>query len=881
MAKQPAKKPAAKPAKKPTAKKPTTTARKAVSKAPATRKPATPKVKLVASESLVAPTGKSKFTLFNLLGQPQAYYIVERVELERPKGDAKPNTIAHSIIVIDRSGSMYGQMREVRDTLLKLLHLEEYKRFNLVFSLISYSSAGDATCHFQRMPIADIMKPGSKEQQQIKRLEATCLTCLSDGLQLAADLTRDGELTGITLHTDGYTNDPSAHAETIKLQALCKKLQAKNVVLNTIAYSDSADFRLLSRLANSLSGSCVKTADIQVMYDTLYEHTKTLGTSTVPPIGVPLPPGCEFQVFVSRGARRVNGGAGDLKILGVKPEHDAAVYQYRRVSEKDYHAAKDVPVVQTSEAVYAFAKGKLAEGHLNTAKYAIASAFDATMILAHGKALTNLQCAALAADLDRLLRQPNELQHHQILSEVPVNRRIPLVGVIGLLEKHADDYLLNLPYLQDHYARPGVKRLQGTRDNAGNLIEPWLRTEYVESDEDIPVSGFEVNRNSATMNLLIRRRVRLVKTKGGGVITEVAGVNLDQLRSFNSYTVVSDGELNLDKLKLRITGKKLFDALVKEGILEDANGTPASKHDPKAAYFLRLDSLPLVPPFEGSIDLNGVFDQLCGLKILASLCGAHLKEAARDFTSEQVEELKKHYLTKSLLLNFPTTTPYTDRLTALSQGILDTRTSYKIDIGNKQILNLSKLHSANKFLERMYEVKAGEQLVEKPKFEDAVGGHWKYGFKQLSSRVKVTKVDELMKDYFDEFLGLKPTGKTVAVLETVGAKDLAKIVQARLRGDTPDAKAFVAALTDAREKLETEQERLFRNRLQSLVFYIGSTGLLPEEIDVKAQTADQISNKYPDLTLSKDEREGTFFEIGDVLLTVYATTEDFSRETAK
>jgi hypothetical protein len=50
---------------------------------------------------------------------------------------------------------------------------------------------------------------------------------------------------------------------------------------------------------------------------------------------------------------------------------------------------------------------------------------------------------------------------------------------------------------------------------------------------------------------------------------------------------------------------------------------------------------------------------------------------------------------------------------------------------------------------------------------------------------------------------------------------------------------------------------------------------------VKAQTADQISNKYPDLALSKDEREGTFFEIGDVLLTVYAKTEDFSREPVK
>lgn len=106
-------------------------------------------------------------------------------------------------------------------------------------------------------------------------------------------------------------------------------------------------------------------------------------------------------------------------------------------------------------------------------------------------------------------------------------------------------------------------------------------------------------------------------------------------------------------------------------------------------------------------------------------------------------------------------------------------------------------------------------------------------------------------------------------------------MQARLRGDEPDKKAFVAALTDARKKLEAQQEKLFRDRLSALVFYIGSTGLLPDELDVPAQTADQISAKYPDLALSKDEREGTFFEIGDTLLTVYAKTEDFTREVVK
>src|SRR5262249_8148630 len=147
-------------------------------------------------------------------------------------------------------------------------------------------------------------------------------------------------------------------------------------------------------------------------------------------------------------------------------------------------------------------------------------------------------------------------------------------------------------------------------------------------------------------------------------------------------------------------------------------------------YTLRFDQLPIVPPFEGNVNLEGVFDELARLKVLSSLAGAHLKEEAAEYTPEQVEELKKHYLSKSLFLNFPTTNPYKDLKEAIADGSVDTRTSYKIDVGNKQILNLSKLHSANKFLERMYEVTGPDgKPMEKPAFEDVLDGNVTYKHK--------------------------------------------------------------------------------------------------------------------------------------------------------
>ncbi len=205
---------------------------------------------------------------------------------------------------------------------------------------------------------------------------------------------------------------------------------------------------------------------------------------------------------------------------------------------------------------------------------------------------------------------------------------------------------------------------------------------------------------------------------------------------------------------------------------------------------------------------------------------------------------------------------------------MDTRVSYKIDIGNKTILNLGKLMSANRFLDRMYELTdANGQKIDKPTFQDLLDPAVTVKHKQLSARTKVTKADEFMKKLFDDFLGVAPNGSALKVLKRVDAADLAKVVQSKKR----PAKAEVAALTEARRKLDAYADAVFNEKVSPLVFYIGSTGVLPDEMEVKAQTAEQITAKYPELTLSKDEQEGTFFEIGDTILSVYAKTEYFSR----
>jgi hypothetical protein len=834
----------------------------------------------VSKDPLLPTEPHARFTLFNLLGQERSWYQVKRFGLNRPAEPVSEQSVAHSIIIIDRSGSMYGWIDDLKETLVKLLTLEEYRNFNLLVTLISYSSLGDMTVHFERTPIGSIMARDSKYIKEIRAIRASCLTCVSQALRKASEYVRENELTAITLHSDGYANDPAPNSESRSLEQIADSWQDRAVFVNTIAYSDYSDFRLLSKIANSASGVCLKAGNIKEVFDSLNETAKLISGKLTPPIEEPLSPDFDYQVFFSRSAGKINGAAGPLFIRGLKPEDDATIYKFRKITQQEFHNLNNVPVLQTSEPLFLFARAQLADGNVNTAKYALASTFDKTMFDKHSRALTNLQIADLACDLDALLFQPARIRSHEVTNEVPVNRKIDLLSLMSVLDANKAHFAIDFDHLRANYVRRGLRRIQGERNKeTGEVTKPWLKTELVDTNPLVRISSFDTNRNTANLNILIPRNVKLVRVDNGEAITQVAGIDLKNLSIFNNYTIVGDGELNVPSMKLNITDEKLFAELSKHGVLEAEDGKAAAKWSKTSNYLLRLDTLPLVPPFTQKIELTGVYEQLLGLKILSSLCTAHLKEASDAFTAEQVAELRNHYLSKSLFLNFPTTTEYADLNQALSEGSVDTRTSYKIDIGSKEILNLSKLHSANKCLERLYEVADLNGVkLDKPKFEDCLEGV-KFSHKKLSARTKITKVDELMRHLFDDFLGLAANGSAVKVLEGVaGAGELAKIVKGRAKGQQPKRDDFVKALTEASKGLNAAMDRVYAEKISPLVFYIGATGALPDEIDVKAKTADEMEAKYPELAMSKDEREGMFYEIGDTILTVYASVEYFSRE---
>ncbi|MEH1920268.1 hypothetical protein [Nostoc sp.] len=453
------------------------------------------------------------------------------------------------------------------------------------------------------------------------------------------------------------------------------------------------------------------------------------------------------------------------------------------------------------------------------------------------------------------------------------NNQISLVELIQIFTQYRNNIIVNIKHLEEHYQRTGIKRVKGVRNENGELLKPWLRTEYIDNAEYVSMGDFQFNRNTATLNMLIKRKVKLAKFEDKTPTIEVAGLLVTDLNTFNNYTIVSDGKINVKSLVVKISSKKAFDLLKEKGILD------AEEFDFRAEHTIQLDDLPLVAANSYYSSIDGLFNELAEIKVLVSIISAHLRKESDVFVAGQLDEFKKHYLSKNVYINFPTTNEYTDIHEALVNGTIESRLSYKIDVGSQDILNLSKFHSANKFLNKMYRLYdriTGEIFI-KPSFEMALNENLAFRHRLLSSRTKITKVDELMKPIFDDFLGLEQNGIVGGILKKVGADSLAQLFQEKQTGKQINKEEMVAALTVANKKLEQYAENIYQDKISPLVFYIGSTGLLPDQMQAIAMTAEEAAAKYPNLQFSKDEQEGTFFAVDDSIISIYVKTEYYSK----
>jgi len=813
-----------------------------------------------------------KFALHNYGGTPTKFFTVEAQDVT-PDPSAAAVAPSHHIAILDVSGSMYGDLDSVKNIVEKVFTAEEFNDPAMKISLISYSSNGDCRIHFQKVTVEDVLAPGSKHLTEIRNLRVRGLTGISQSLHAAEKLIDDAEVTCISLHTDGYANDPSPYTEA---QSIVKAVEAierhPNVFVNTVGYRSWCDFALLAAIANRLSGKSMQANNAREVYKALHDTQALLAGQMSPVIEAGIGQ-FDFITFVSKKGGKVLGGTKSLTVRGLSGGDDGAIYRYKEVSAQAYEAAPG-PVCDgrtNPTPLLAFCKANIALGNLNTAKYAMVSTKIGSLLSKHSRALVGDEVAAMAADVEDFLfdRAGESLQ-----AEYGLNTTGPSVlEVLSILSSFRSSLRVNAHDLAAGYKRRGLKRVAGSRDDQGNIVPPTHKLQTPRDNTAVAVSGIDINRDTATANIRLVEDGTLIETATGNPVAEVAGIKLD-LKSFRNYTLVGDGRVNVPVLPIKTSDKRCFAALKNIGVV-------TGDFDPNQQYDIQLGNLPLV---EYDFTFNGLrpnlFEDLAKLTVLQKILSGLTKGESESLTADQIAALKACYLTPALYFSPPTTVPYSDLGVAQAQGEVDSYQSYKVMLGTPAITNLSKLASGNAYLQRRFTLKKADGTeVEKPTLPDWWEDGATWGVKALSARTKLTPVDDLAYPIYEGFLGLGARNELGKVLLTAGmGTDRLREFEDALDGGCTKDEAL-AIFTQTIRAIDATIDALYEDAISPLVFYIGATGLVPESFG-PAMTADQLVEKFPNASLAKAEKEGTFYQVPgtDMILGVFLSVEHFSTE---
>jgi hypothetical protein len=254
-------------------------------------------------------------------------YHIDQIPL--PEVSQTAPEVTHHVLVVDRSGSMWGDMEGLKSAAEQALAVESTTA-NVDTTLVSFSSHRDVTLHWANIPVRDVMDLKGPYLKILRGIRATCLTGISQALDLALQQVKPGQTTGITLFTDGYANDPSAYEENKRIRSFVERVQSTypNVFVNCIGFRDWCDWNLMGEVANATSGKCVKARNFTDVLDAMKDTQALLAGSLSPAVQLE-PQANSYVVVVNATTGQVNAspkGEG-LTLRGIRAEDEVLAYR--------------------------------------------------------------------------------------------------------------------------------------------------------------------------------------------------------------------------------------------------------------------------------------------------------------------------------------------------------------------------------------------------------------------------------------------------------------------------------------------------------------------------------------------------------------------------
>lgn len=827
-------------------------------------------------------------TLRDLKGNPTKTFEVHKETIQVSPSN-KP-AISHHVVIIDRSGSMYGDIESVRSVVEKVAVLEEYRDSGLLFSVVSYSSSGDCTLHFSRQPLSEVMKPGSAMVEQIRSIRSTGLTCMSQAVKMGLDQVRQDEPTVVTLHSDGYCNDPSPKQEQKQIEALLDdaKKNFSSLAFDTVAYSDRSDFRLLLSFSERMGGRCVVARDARTVYDALLETQKRLAEGTTPPLQIQSR--SDLVLVVCRSAGKVLLDTSDVTVRGLKAGETVDVFRLRLApatagsldpesdgGERSRTAPAPAPAPDSASVLYGLSMAWLQKGQIRLAKEALCATRD-QIYQTHWRALSRTDLQAFFEDVSVPVLSGEVIHRPRTADFGVLAQGASILELFSAMAEHKRDLKVDLSSMREGYRLKSVRKLDGSRDEEGNLVPPSVQFNAIDEGQWVKVSGIQLSNENATLNLRTVRRGRLVPRDGvklehallgpDGSISSIAAVDLSDLKVFRNFTVVSDGCVHLPQICLQVSSKSAWLALSRLGVAQGS-------FLPGAEVNVNLSAMPVVDlgTRMDSSGLDGAVRQLLIGKMLSSILRAMSVGTSARFSDEQVKALAAACVTPNLYVSIPSTVPYTDLSQALKDGIVDVEVGTSVQVGLHELLP-SQLPSANEFLGRHFSVFQDGAEIKGPKFANLFSRGVIVDSKELSSRAKPTVADAMFKPFFLDLFGEGSEVKTILAHLGVSRelsedllRCLPKLPSHGNFSQVSDAERRIQIVAEVQEIVSDSMESLLGTQIRPLVFWVGATGSLPDGVDVPALDAEQAKARCPNLKVGKDLSEASFYFLpGGVLL---------------
>ena len=760
----------------------------------------------------------------------------ERQALEAPT--PVPELTNHKVVV-DRSGSMYLDIQGMKDALKQVFAVEAVTNKDVTTDLYSFSSHGDVTQHWAGVPVSEIPELSGPYMREINKIQATSCTGISQALFLALKNVDKTKTTGITLFTDGYANDPSSYAEGLALDAFVDKVQAEYplVFVNTIGFRDWCDWPRMNKIANTLSGKCTKATSFKAVLEAMHDIQGILSGRMRPALKFSASEG-QMVLTINRTTGQVNAGelGKDLVLRGVSADSDLTVFKIT-VAPPDATLPKGVKALQDGEEYLAGALSQafLGLGSIRKAKEVLFASGNKTLWEEHQAAMTPSSLAVMMTDLQMWTQEGGNGKFEMGRNVNPKHNLFDLADAINALP--AKSVGLDVEAFMKGYRRRSIRKVMGSRNDDGTITPPRARTVAREGAR-VYVKSLSFNSADASVQVETEKAVWVERLSDGKVLQEVECVSLDGLRDVRTFTLISSGERNVEILPLEVYTKAAFEALSEFILPSQAKTfTPGQKVKISLKRF-RMESSSETP-LEPVTLMDAVVKRFVALSKSKILSAMQDKDAASPYTPEQLAALKELHLSAKLNFSPPTTVHYTDREAAIRTGAIDAFTRYKINFGTLDIRSSSDFRSGNELLQRKFSAKtaAGEKVA-KPNLAGYLQGD---KFEPKPTRSKETPADDLMLKYLNQYL-----------------------TPPRLTNEQ-----ITAELAAANASLR-EANAVF----QGLVMEIGSTGLLPLDLEkeMTRYTPEGLLQKYPNVELSKDEKEGIFF-VGKNGLTISITPE--------